>query len=444
MALRFRRSIRIAPGVTLNLGKKGVSVSAGPKGASVTLGKNGLWGNIGLPGTGLSYRTRLGGNPAQRARQAAARAREEQRQQLLLGGLASLQISLDEKGQLLLADNTGRALTPSEKRQVWQQLGAELARWLAVAMEDINGDMALILTIHHYIQAPASQVPSYHIAHFNELAPLPPTVQNKAAAPARPELKLRFWDYCWPGRVAKLQLAQHVVEQGWQQAVTDWQGRCAEQEALAAKHLLQYQSDHQAWLATKSAYAAEQAQIAAAFSARLNNDTELVAELLEQALVALDWPRETLVSFELQLNQGRVFLDVDLPEIEDLPKQSASLGADQKRLLIKAKSARQLREEYACHVHAIVLRLVGLVFALLPEMKEVVVSGYSQRLNAATGHIDDDYLLSVLFTQAQYSGLNFKQLDRLDPILVLEQAQLVRKMTTTGMFSPITPLAPSP
>lgn len=82
MALRFRRSIRIAPGVTLNLGKKGVSVSAGPKGASVTLGKNGLWGNIGLPGTGLSYRTRLGGNPA---REAAARAREEQRQQLLQG-----------------------------------------------------------------------------------------------------------------------------------------------------------------------------------------------------------------------------------------------------------------------------------------------------------------------------------------------------------------------
>ena len=117
-----------------------------------------------------------------------------------------------------------------------------------------------------------------------------------------------------------------------------------------------------------------------------------------------------------------MFLDVDLPEIADLPNQSASLGADQQRLKIQAKLARQLRGEYARHVHAIVLRLVGLVFALLPEMKEVVVSGYSQRLNAATGHVDDDYLLSVLFTQAQ----------------------LVRKMTAPGMFSAIKPLAPLP
>lgn len=443
MALRFRRSIRIAPGVTLNLGKKGVSVSAGPKGASVTLGKNGLWGNIGLPGTGLSYRTRLGGNPAQQARQEAARAREEQRQQLLLGGLAALTVSLDEKGQLLLADKTGRGLTPSEKRQVWEQLGPELACWLAVAMDDINGDMALILNIHHDLQTPASQVPSYQIPPFQEPAPRPPAAQNKAAAPSPPpELTLRFWDYCWPGRVAKKQLAQQAAEQDWQRAVADWQVRCVEQEAAAANNLLQYQNDHQAWLTAKSAYATEQAQIAATFNARLHHDTELVAELLAQALAALDWPRETLVSFELQLSQGRVFLDVDLPEIEDLPNQTASLGADQKRLLIKAKSARQLREEYARHVHAIVLRLVGLVFALLPEIKEVGVSGYSQRLNAATGHIDDDYLLSVLFNQVQYSGLNFSQLEGLDPMLVLEQAQLVRKMTATGMFSAITPLAP--
>ena len=58
MAFRFRNTIRIAPGIRLNLGKTGVSLSTGVRGATVTAGKSGVHGNVGLPGTGLSYRTR--------------------------------------------------------------------------------------------------------------------------------------------------------------------------------------------------------------------------------------------------------------------------------------------------------------------------------------------------------------------------------------------------
>lgn len=59
MGLRFSKRIKLMPGVRLNLGLRGVSLSAGPRGASVTVGKRGIFGNVGLPGTGLSYRTRL-------------------------------------------------------------------------------------------------------------------------------------------------------------------------------------------------------------------------------------------------------------------------------------------------------------------------------------------------------------------------------------------------
>ena len=41
MAIRFRKSIKIAPGVRVNLGKKGASVSVGARGASVNIGKRG-------------------------------------------------------------------------------------------------------------------------------------------------------------------------------------------------------------------------------------------------------------------------------------------------------------------------------------------------------------------------------------------------------------------
>lgn len=59
MGFRFRKSINIIPGVRLNLSNGTPSLSVGPRGASVSFGSRGTFANLGLPGTGLSYRTRL-------------------------------------------------------------------------------------------------------------------------------------------------------------------------------------------------------------------------------------------------------------------------------------------------------------------------------------------------------------------------------------------------
>lgn len=56
MGFNFRKSLKIAPGVRLNITKKGISsLSIGGKGARVNLGKKGTRTTVGLPGTGLSY-----------------------------------------------------------------------------------------------------------------------------------------------------------------------------------------------------------------------------------------------------------------------------------------------------------------------------------------------------------------------------------------------------
>jgi hypothetical protein len=59
MGFRFRKKIKIAPGIDLNLSKKGLSsLSLGRKGATVNVDKKGkISQTIGLPGTGLHYRT---------------------------------------------------------------------------------------------------------------------------------------------------------------------------------------------------------------------------------------------------------------------------------------------------------------------------------------------------------------------------------------------------
>ncbi len=55
MAFRIRKSVKLLPGVRVNLSKSGVSVSAGGRGAVVNVSSRGVRQSIGIPGTGLSW-----------------------------------------------------------------------------------------------------------------------------------------------------------------------------------------------------------------------------------------------------------------------------------------------------------------------------------------------------------------------------------------------------
>lgn len=61
MGLRFRKSIKIAPGVKLNLGSKSAGVSVGGKYGGVSVNsKTGARARVSAPGTGLSYSEKIG------------------------------------------------------------------------------------------------------------------------------------------------------------------------------------------------------------------------------------------------------------------------------------------------------------------------------------------------------------------------------------------------
>ena len=59
MGFRFQKRIRLLKGLTLNLSKTGTSWTIGGLGASVNIKDGKATGNVGIPGTGLSYRSRL-------------------------------------------------------------------------------------------------------------------------------------------------------------------------------------------------------------------------------------------------------------------------------------------------------------------------------------------------------------------------------------------------
>jgi hypothetical protein len=63
MTWRFRRTLKIAPGVRLNIGKRSVSTRFGPRGAGLTIGTKGTTVSAGIPGTGLHASQRLRNEP---------------------------------------------------------------------------------------------------------------------------------------------------------------------------------------------------------------------------------------------------------------------------------------------------------------------------------------------------------------------------------------------
>ena len=64
MGWRFRKRIKLFPGIYLNISKSGLGLNIGSKGANVSVGPNGTYVNTGIPGTGLYRRDKINSSEA--------------------------------------------------------------------------------------------------------------------------------------------------------------------------------------------------------------------------------------------------------------------------------------------------------------------------------------------------------------------------------------------
>ncbi len=401
MALRFRRSIRLAPGLRLNLGKRGMSISTGVRGASMNFGPRGIYGNVGIPGTGLSIRERIGG-----ARRASRRSGRRPASKPAEPKDIKAIINLNEDGSLDFRDMQGQPLGEALISVVKQERREGIRQWLAEARDKINGELEKLETIHLDSPAP-DQRPVYIPVHFSEPEPEQPEAEP---------LGLR-------GRLFRK--VRERIESRNQQARA------------------QYEQKLVIWNKAREDFEAKEGQRKYLFEHGVEADPERMAKMLEYQLETIDWPRETLVSYEVSDDGKRVTLDVDLPEIEDMPDKMASLPARGWRLSMKPLSETRKRRLYMVHVHGIGFRLIGEVFASLPTVQTVELSAYSQRIDPATGHVQDQYLFSVQVVREAWSQINFHNLSKLDIVAALGRFQLRRKMSKTGIFRPIEPFSPS-
>ncbi|MFO1496241.1 MAG: DUF4236 domain-containing protein [Lysobacterales bacterium] len=394
MAIRFRKSIKLAPGIRWNISGSGSSWTIGTRGASLGIGKRGTFLNAGIPGTGISSRNRLSaGEPK------GTRTRNEPSPSTTTS--VSLTCAISEDGTIIFTDFDG---TPAPEHLIElakKQNREAIQNLIKTKCDEINDQIEALARLHHDTPCPTS--PRYSVPEFKEPRPEPPLVRD-----------VRLFDRFFPGRPRRIAAENNTAS-------------------------VRFQDDLAAWTDAKAKFDREVAERKLFVEERIYTDVSAMERYLEERLAEVVWPRETTVAFEIPEDGRRVSLEVDLPELEDMPSKLAAVPAKGLKLSVKELSPSKVQKLYAEHVHGIVFRLVGEVFAALPAAHEVVAAGYSQRRNSATAQLNDEYLISVRVGRDEWQTIDFNHLHALDITDALSRFDLRRQMLKSGVLRSISP-----
>ncbi|KIN15233.1 MULTISPECIES: DUF4236 domain-containing protein [Halomonadaceae] len=402
MALRFNRRIRIAPGISLNLSKSGIGASIGPRGAKLNVSSRGVYGNVGLPGTGLAYREKLnkrGGRSTQAGAPSPGKALE---QQLKAGGSAVVCVRVQEDGEFVITDDDGQPYDETELRVLRKYAGEGMRDMLQQACDRLNADLSALATVHCDTLSPRDK-PAFQSRAFPEPEPQ-----------RNPLLQPTLWSRIWPPARRRLEEQNERRAEQYTRAFSEWE------EAARAFNEQERQ--------------------------RREQETELVltnldamANILEEHLGEIPWPRETSVSFDLGDDASTIAIDIELPEEDAFPDVEYTLAAKQPKVSVKKIAATRRRMLYRDYAHGVAMRVLGEIYHRLPTVQVALISAYVPTLDTGTGQPTENYLYSVLVTKSQWREINFKALANIEPPATLERFELRRKMTKTGVFKAIEP-----
>ena len=133
---------------------------------------------------------------------------------------------------------------------------------------------------------------------------------------------------------------------------------------------------------------------------------------LDDFLANAELPVECDAQYEFDTATGALFLDIDLPEIEDMPDEEAVVS-ESGEVKIAKRSQNEIRAGYANCVLGIGVYFAAGIYALSGEIEDIVVSGYTQRRDSE-GDLEDVYIYSVRFTRREFEGVGHTKMPPYD------------------------------
>jgi len=165
-------------------------------------------------------------------------------------------------------------------------------------------------------------------------------------------------------------------------------------------------------------------------SARGDEDT--IENLVSTFMNNLKMAYECRANYELE--EDILYVDLDLPEIEDLEEEYPSLNNG--KIVHKRKTTAQLKKEYSDTVLSISIFLSANFFNLSSYIQEIVISGFNTIRNSK-GDLTDQYLYSVKYLRKIFEDTSLAEIE--DPYSFILQFENRINLSVNHSFKPIVP-----
>lgn len=163
-----------------------------------------------------------------------------------------------------------------------------------------------------------------------------------------------------------------------------------------------------------------------------DGDEDTVENLVSTFMNNLELAYEARVNYELEGNI--LYVDLDLPEIEDLINEYPVVSKN--KIAYKKKTSSMLKEEYARLVMSVGVFLSANFFNLSSYIDEVVMSGFTTARDN-NGDLVDQYLYSVRYTREVFEKTDLSELDDLYQFILQFDNRI--NLSSSNTFKPIKP-----
>lgn len=137
---------------------------------------------------------------------------------------------------------------------------------------------------------------------------------------------------------------------------------------------------------------------------------DYVNERFDEALSSMELPVEIAVNYEYNEEKGLMSIDLDLPEIEDMPREQADYDS-KGHLVVKYKTDKDNYSDYEQCIYGLAFYLAGLCFNFTTRINYIEISGFTQKTDIISGGTIDTYVYSVLFDRKNFRKLDFNMID---------------------------------
>lgn len=399
--MRFRKSIKIMKGVRVNFSKSGMSLSAGVRGASINVGSRGTYLNTGIPGTGFFDRHRIGDSPSSRSSNSHSSNTTTE---------ISITVGIDDEGNYFIKDQKGNIITDEsllrkiKRSDTYKNKILELSEKFA---SNKNLETESFVEIYKNSEKVVTEVDikeqlnnltpqKYLKREYSGREPDELTIKADIESEAKQNISsIAFWTL----KKKRAEYFERVFPVKLQKEIdsyTENKRKFNENEEIIEKeknqeYLIAYQSQKKY------------------FQDYICGCKEFVESNIDLFLESMTLPVNFEVSYEYDQDNNILKVDLDLPEIEDLPTSKVTTLTSGK-VKLKEKAQKEIREQYLICVTGLAFFFGSHLFNISTNIKELLISAYTQRISKKTGILNDEYVYSVLFNREKFAKINVENI----------------------------------